>query len=171
VAVGSLETIFGALDRASVRYLVVGGVAVVLHGHPRFTADLDLVLALDPANLARALPALERLGYRPRAPVALATFADPEQRRRWIEEKAMTVFSLWSPQLPATEIDLFASEPLPFEAAHARSLRADLGDVTVTVAALPDLIALKRDAARPQDLEDVAALEALQRALGDDDGH
>jgi Nucleotidyl transferase AbiEii toxin, Type IV TA system len=149
---------------------VVGGVAVVLHGHPRFTADLDLVLALDPDNLARALPTLEALGYRPRAPVSLAQFADPVQRQLWIDEKSKTVFSLWSPQLPATEIDLFAAEPLPFEAAYRRALRADLGTATATVASLTDLIALKRRAGRPQDLADIAALEAIEGALEDDDG-
>ncbi len=55
---GSLETIFAALQRAEVRHLVVGGVAVVLHGHPRFTADLDLVPALDTANARAAVAAL-----------------------------------------------------------------------------------------------------------------
>ena len=39
----SIETIAAALDRARVRYLVVGGIAVVAHGHVRFTAGLDLV--------------------------------------------------------------------------------------------------------------------------------
>ena len=63
---GDLDRIFAALETSGVRYLVVGGVAVVLHGHPRFTADLDLVLSLDDDNLARALPALEDFRYRPR---------------------------------------------------------------------------------------------------------
>jgi nucleotidyltransferase AbiEii toxin of type IV toxin-antitoxin system len=167
---GDLDRIFAALDASGARYLVVGGVAVVLHGHPRFTADLDLVLALDPDNLSRALPALEALGYRPRAPVSLTQFVDPAQRQLWIDEKSMTVFSLWSPQLPATEIDLFAAEPLPFEAAYRRALRADLGATTATVASLRDLIALKRSAGRPQDLEDASALEAIERALAEGDG-
>jgi hypothetical protein len=83
---------------------------------------------------------VEALGYRPRAPVTLAQFADPEQRRAWIEEQWMTVFSLWSPAMPATEIDLFAAEPFPFEAAYQRALRADLGTTTVTVASLRDLM-------------------------------
>ncbi len=161
MAGGDLERIFAALQAADARYLVVGGVAVVLHGHPRFTADLDLVVALDPANLRRALRALEQLGFRPRAPVSLAQFADPALRRAWIEEKGMTVLSLSSPQLPATEVDIFTSEPFSFDAAYARGLRADLGTTIVTVASIPDLIALKRSAGRPQDLEDVRALEAL----------
>jgi len=169
MAKGDLERIFAALERSGARYLVVGGVAVVLHGHPRFTADLDLVLALDPANLRRALDALSRLGYRPRAPVSLDEFLDPATRQRCIEEKGMTVLSLSSPAIPTTEVDLFASEPFPFDAAYGRALRADLRDVVVTVASLPDLIALKRRAGRPQDLEDVRILEAIERELGRDE--
>jgi hypothetical protein len=85
-------------------------------------------------------------------------------RRSWIEEKGMT---LWSPELPATEVDVFASEPFAFDAAYARALRADLGATTVPVASLVDLIELKRRAGRPQDLEDVRALEAIARETGE----
>jgi hypothetical protein len=164
VAATDLERIFAALEASRARYLVVGGVAVVLHGHPRFTADLDVVIALERANLSKALRALQGLGYRPRAPVALDEFLEPEVRRSWIEEKGMT---LWSPELPATEVDVFASEPFAFDAAYARALRADLGATTVPVASLVDLIELKRRAGRPQDLEDVRALEAIARETGE----
>jgi hypothetical protein len=162
-----LERIFAALEASGARYLVVGGVAVVLHGHPRFTADLDLVIALERPNLSRALRALQGLGYRPRAPVALDEFLDPDVRRIWVEEKGMTVLALWSPELPATEVDVFASEPFAFEPAYARGLRADLGATTVPIASLVDLIELKRRAGRPQDLEDVRALEAIARETGE----
>lgn len=164
---GSLETILAALEGAGVRYLVVGGVAVVLHGHPRFTADLDLVLDLEPRNVEAALGALAALGFRPRAPVAAASFADPATRSRWASEKHMTVFSLWSPTMPATEVDLFVTPPLPFDEAYARALRAPLPATTVSVVCRDDLIAMKRRAGRPVDLEDVRALEALAREAGD----
>jgi hypothetical protein len=75
------DLIFAALGKRKVRYLIVGGVAVVLHGIPRFTADIDLVLALDKANVLAALDALAGLGYWPRAPVPLLDFADPALRR------------------------------------------------------------------------------------------
>ena len=160
---GDLFEIFEALGDAGVRYLVVGGVAVVLHGHPRFTADLDLVVGLERDNVLEALGALERLGYRPRAPVQASDFADAAVRRAWIEEKGLTVFSLCSQRFPATEIDLFVEEPFPFEDAFARGVRVRLGGTEVVVAAIEDLIALKRQAGRPRDLEDVEALEAIDR--------
>ncbi len=77
-----IERVLHALEAAGVRYLVVGGVAVVLHGHPRLTADLDLALALDTGNVRAAFAALAGLGYRPRVPVTAESFADAGGRAR-----------------------------------------------------------------------------------------
>jgi hypothetical protein len=162
VADTDLIRVFRALEEAGARYLVVGGVAVVLHGYPRFTADLDLVLALEPENARRTLAALDGLGFRPRAPVPLATFADAAERETWIIEKGLLVFSLWNPAMPLTEIDLFVREPFPFDEAFARCSRVDLGGLVVSVASIDDLVALKRTAGRPKDLEDIQALLALK---------
>lgn len=158
-----LSTILTGLARANVRFLVVGGVAVVLHGHPRMTADLDLVVDLEPGNASAALELLANYGYRPRAPVPIAQFADAATRRSWIEDKGLTVFSLWSPKAPATEIDLFVEEPFDFTEAYARAEFVTLGDVSVPVLALRDLIELKRAAGRAKDLADIEALEEIAR--------
>jgi hypothetical protein len=93
--------------------------------------------------------------------VPLLDFADPSSRRSWIEDKALTVFSLWSPHHPATEINLFIAEPFPFEEVFARATQVDLGENQVTVASIADLIELKRRADRPQDREDIQRLLAL----------
>jgi len=59
--IGEIEAVLDALNRARVRYLVVGGVAVVLHGYLRTTADLDLVIDLAPDNALQAVKALTAL--------------------------------------------------------------------------------------------------------------
>src|SRR5262245_30832295 len=107
----SVEAIVEALNRAGARYLIAGGLAVVAHGHVRFTADVDVVLDLERGNLERALAALAGLGYRPRAPVELIEFADAAKRTAWARDKGMTVFSLFSAEHPATEVDLFLDAP------------------------------------------------------------
>lgn len=157
-----LSQVLEALSKSGARYLVVVGVAVVLHGHPRFTADLDLVIALEESNIRLAMKALQNLGYRPRAPVGADDFADKSIREGWVRDKHLTVFSLWSGQLPATEIDIFVREPFAFDEAYARALNVDFPFARVSVASLDDLIALKRTAGRPKDLEDIAALEKLR---------
>ena len=158
---GRIERILQALGEAEVEYLVVGGVAVVMHGHLRTTADLDLVLRLEPDNVQRALAALRGLGMRPRAPVPIESFADPQLRMDWVENKGMLVFSLWDPQDAAFDVDIFVREPFDFEATYARRIRAPLGATTVDVVALEDLLALKHEAGRSQDLADIEALRNL----------
>jgi hypothetical protein len=165
----SIEKIISALNDSGARYLVVGGLAVVAHGHVRFTADLDLLLDLDPQNLKKALAALRGLGYRPRLPVPAEDFNDPDIRERWVREMNLEVFSLFSDQHPATEIDLFASDPLGFNAAFERALRMEVAQgVEATIVSLPDLLKLKRAAGRPQDLLDIEKLEAVGRNDGND---
>ncbi len=164
--VGQIEEILDALNRAGVRYLVVGGVAVVLHGHLRTTADLDLVIQLQRENVLRAMRALSELEYRPRAPVPAEGLADPDVREQWIREKGLAVFALWSPAHPTLEIDVLVSEPFDFDTVYSRALRVPLQKTQATVIALEDLITLKRQVGRPRDLEDVTALESLREAEG-----
>ncbi|MGB5349713.1 MAG: DUF6036 family nucleotidyltransferase [Polyangiales bacterium] len=170
---GALTDIFRALHDAEVRYLVVGGVAVVLHGHPRFTADLDLVVELTASNASAAIAALQTLGYRPRAPVRGEDFAVEDIRASWRKDKGLTVFSLWSPSYPGTEVDLFVEEPFDFREAWSRRLDALLEDATtVHVVGIDDLRALKASVGRPKDVDDIAQLDAIARAIlkGDEDG-
>jgi hypothetical protein len=62
LVVSSFEHSFGALNAAGARYVVVGGLAVVFHGHARLTADIDLVVDLSPGEAVKTIAALERLG-------------------------------------------------------------------------------------------------------------
>ena len=63
----SLESVLAALNRARVRYLLVGGLASVLYGVARTTVDLDLALDPKPENVRKALRALHRIGLLPEA--------------------------------------------------------------------------------------------------------
>lgn len=158
------EPVFSALNGADVRYVIVGGLAVVLHGHPRLTADMDIVLDLESAAARRAIEALTGLGLRARPPVDPLAFADSRQREVWIAEKGMKVFTLFSPANPLLSLDLFVREPMPFEDLWARAETMDLGGIKVRVACLDDMIAMKQAAGRPQDIADIEALEAIKRA-------
>ena len=150
--------------------MVVGGVAVVLHGYPRFTADLDLVVELTASNASAAIAALQTLRYRPRAPVQAEDFADEDIRASWRDEKGLTVFSLWSPSYPGTEVDLFVEEPFDFGEAWSRRLEALLDDgTTVQVVGIDDLRTLKASVGRPKDVDDIAQLDAIARATLNDD--
>ncbi len=161
--------ILAALSASNVRYLVVGGVAVVLHGHLRTTMDLDLVIQLEPDNVRRALRAFEELGLQPLVPVPMQAFADPASRESWIRDKNMIVFSVWHPAKPTLKVDVFVSEPFDFDTVYERSVRVDLETAQARIVAIEDLLALKEEAGRPQDLADIASLKALVEAMGDEE--
>ncbi|CAN5273563.1 hypothetical protein BH23ACT9_BH23ACT9_09600 [soil metagenome] len=154
--------VVSALREAGVSFVVVGGVAVVLQGHPRMTVDLDIVVELEHDNLLRALEVLQGLGLVPRLPVAAAQFADEDTRRRWVQERSLTVFSMHDPVDPRREVDLFAESPLPWEELVADAEEIDVGGVVVPVASRAHLIRMKLQAGRPQDLADVEALAHLE---------
>lgn len=158
------EPLFKALNDAGVRYVVVGGLAVVLHGHARLTVDVDLVVDLDEGQALKAIDALVNLGLRPRVPVNPRDFADRSIREAWIRDRGMQVFSMFDPSNPMRVVDLFVEHPVPFEELWSRSQVFELRDTTVRVAAIPDLIHLKRLADRPQDRADIEQLEAILKA-------
>src|SRR5436305_1873572 len=112
--VADVEAILRALNSADVRYLIVGGLAVVAHGYVRATVDIDIVLSLEEANARRAMEALTAIGYRPLVPVEASDFADEKTRTIWQQEKQMIVFQLRHPDRDSTRLDLFVEEPFPF---------------------------------------------------------
>jgi hypothetical protein len=159
----SVAAIVGALNEAHINYLIVGGLAVVAHGYVRFTADMDVILDFREDNLRPALAALAGLGYRPMVPVPLEQFADASIRAQWIREKGLTVFSLISPDHPTTTVDLFVEAPLPFDQAYASAVRQEVvPQVSGTFISYDDLLALKKQAGRPKDLEDIKRLQEIR---------
>ncbi|MGB5299595.1 MAG: hypothetical protein WBM52_19395 [Thiogranum sp.] len=159
----SVEQIFQALNSAGVRYLVAGGLAVNAHGYLRFTKDVDFVLQLVPDNIQRAFAALGDLGYRPNVPVTGAQFADPQQRESWIRDKGMQVLQLWCDAHRETPIDIFVTEPFPFDDEYNCALVKPLyGDIEVRFVSIPTLIRMKQAADRSQDRIDIEHLRMLQ---------
>jgi hypothetical protein len=165
----SVKAIIEALTGAEVRYLLAGGLAVIAHGYLRFTKDVDLIIQLKPDNIKRAFDALGRLGYRPAVPLTGEQFADPANRERWIREKDMKVFQLWSDDHFETPIDIFVAMPFDFNAEYEAAVRKPLsGNLEVRVVTIPALIAMKEEAGRPEDLIDIRYLRMRLDERGDD---
>lgn len=156
------EPILAQLNSAGVRYVVVGGVAVVLHGHARLTADLDLAIDLTSGHPAQAVQALLDMGLVPLLPVEPSDFADATTRQQWVEERNLKVFTFYDPADPLRQVDLFAENPVPFEELWQRAVEVELSHTSFRIASIADLVSMKRKAGRPQDLADVEALELLQ---------
>ena len=141
------RAILQALAAQAVDYVVIGGIAVQAHGHPRTTQDLDLVPDPDPGNLGRLVAALKMLRARPVGETEASEIALP----------AAGVVEL---DTDAGGVDIHLNPPgaASYPELRARALKLDLGDVRVAVAGRDDLIAMKRASGRPVDRGDVLAL-------------
>jgi len=153
--------LFKVLNDAKVQYVIVGGLATVLHGYARLTADIDLVVNLEQHEAEKAIKAILACGLKPRLPVNPMQFTDKAVRDGWFNDKNMLVFSFYQPENPLVILDVFVREPIPFKEMAQRAVPMDLGGVVVPVCAIRDLIAMKQKAARPKDMEDIKYLRQL----------
>lgn len=152
--------IFRKFNDKGFDYVVIGGVALVMHGVVRLTADLDLMVYLDRDNLRKLLDTMAELGYRPRIPEPPEALLDPVRRKYWQEEKNMEVFSFYSPDQPLALLDIMIYEPIAYQRIKSNAVVMTVGTSQVPVASIDDMIELKKMSGRPQDLEDIKALES-----------
>jgi len=159
------EDVLNGLAAAGVRFVVVGGVAVNLQGVPRFTADLDVAVALDDVSLATAARVLTGLGLRCRLPVSDEDLRNPDAVRGWIAERNLKAITFVDPAEPLREVDVVVDSPVPFDELERTADRLAAGKVTVPVASIDALIRMKEGSGRAQDASDVEALRRVKEVL------
>jgi predicted nucleotidyltransferase len=154
--VSDFKRIIAELNGAGVRYVLVGGIALIRHGVVRATRDVDAIVASDPDNLARvrslidAWPATRPDG----SPVPLDMVAPG---------KTINLST------PHGDLDLLAERPSPlsFDELLARAEVRRVDGVEAPICSLADLVALKRLAGRERDLVDLRELEIAHGELPD----
>ncbi len=151
----ALERICAALSRARLRYAIVGGHAVALHGAVRGTVDIDVVLAWNRKTVVAAEEVLNEIGLISRLPISATDVFD--FRKEFIENRNLVAWNFYNPDDLSEQVDLI----ITYDLKGKRTKRIDLAGMSVQILSLKDLIDMKRHSARPQDVEDVKALEKL----------
>ena len=143
-----LIALFKSFRDHDVRYVVIGGVAAVVHGVPRATFDLDILIEATESNASRLLEAFLAAGL---GTAALTSPAD-------VLAHAVTIFR------DRVRVDVQTRTPgIAFLDAWERSIEKQFRGHSFRVLCRDDLIRSKRAAGRPVDLEDVRILESLDR--------
>ena len=134
-----------SLNANHVQYLVVGGYAVALHGHPRYTKDIDLWVDMSPENAANIIVALEQFGFGT-LELTAADFLVPDQ-----------IIQLG---YPPSRIDLLTTLPgVDFSKCYATRVQVDVEGVPVSFIDLDNLKRNKKASGRHQDLADLENLQ------------
>jgi len=167
--VASFEAIVQALNTAGVRYIVVGGVAVIAHGYLRVTKDVDIVIQLSKRDIVLAFRALDQIDYHPSNPVTAEQFADPATREGWRRDKNMLVLKMWSDQHRETPLDIFVYEPFDFDVEFEHALLKE-SEFPARFASIPALIAMKDGTGRTQDQLDIEKLRIIAEVRENENG-
>ncbi|HMV44764.1 MAG TPA: hypothetical protein PK079_18480 [Leptospiraceae bacterium] len=139
----------------SLKYAIAGGFAVALHGAVRGTIDVDIVLDLNEKNLTLCESILKSMGFVSKIPIDPAILL--KNREMLMQEKNLIAWSFYNPKDPSEVIDILIHKDL----ADIDSTVMRYADIELSVIAKHDLIAMKKESGRPQDLEDVKALESI----------
>lgn len=135
------------LNKHEVRYLVIGGYAVALHGYPRYTKDLDIWIEMDSANAQRLMEALSEFGFGS-VGLTQADFTTPDR-----------VIQLG---YPPSRIDLITTpDGVDFNTCYQSKLEISVSGVKINFIDLENLKRNKKASARLQDLADLENLGKL----------
>ena len=150
-----LQKLIAAFTQFKVKYALVGGYAVALHGAARGTIDIDIIVNLSEKSLLAAEQAIRSLGLTSRIPVSAKDIFN--FRDEYIKNRNLIAWGFSNPNNPAELVDIIITHDL----SKMKTKTVQVGGQGVKILSLPDLIAMKRSSARPQDLEDIKALEKL----------
>ena len=136
---------FQSLNDNGVRYLVIGGYAVAIHGHPRYTKDIDVWIERSPDNAVRMEKAIVQFGF--------ASLQLTAQDFLELDQFVQLGF-------PPNRIDILNSTlGVEFTECYENKLGRMLDGVNVSFISLQDLIKNKQAVARPQDIVDLGKLK------------
>lgn len=145
------------LNESGVRYVIVGGLAVIRHGAVRATKDVDVAVAMDAQNLSRLAALVDRWH---------ATNPDGTPLRT----STLTVGGVLALRTPHCLVDVLAEQllPAPFDDVLARADVKRIDGVAAPICSLVDLVAMKRATGRSTDRLDLERLSDAHGALPDE---
>ena len=141
-----IKDLLTAFNKAEVKYLIVGGVSVILHGYTRTTVDLDIWVEKSEENYHRICMAFQIFGM-PVFDMTPKNFFDNPQIDVFTFGRAPVCFDI-----------MLAVKGLNFGEAFARSLNMQIDGILINVVSKEDLIAAKKASGRHKDLDDVEHL-------------
>ena len=139
---------------------------MTLHGIPRTTVDLDIMLDLTEENLMKFISCMRDLGLKLKQPVSLKEIMDSSNRKKLVMEKGAIVLTFYNPYDPLEVVDFFIDNPLDFEELYSRRKVIGEEEFRVSVVSLKDLIRMKEITGREQDKMDI---EMIRRFLNEEE--
>ncbi len=142
-------------NKNKIPYALVGGHAVAIHGAVRGTMDVDLILKWSTKTLEKAETTLKQMGLVPRLPISATDVFNFKDE--YINNRNLIAWNFYNPIKPSEQVDIIITHDLN---SH-KTINCKYQNTVIKVLSKKDLIQMKSESGRPQDLLDIEALEKL----------
>lgn len=158
-----LYELLSELAKHSVKFVVCGGVACVLHGVERSTYDLDISVSFEKDNLKRLIDVAKKFNLTPRIPEPVENLLDEKIRENWLNQKGALVYTFMSSGGPL-QLDVFLSYPKSYNELRNNADVVKIDDFEFLISSKEDLIFAKKmiEPLRDKDKQDIKELSKLQ---------
>jgi len=150
-----IDRISLAFKKHKIPYAIVGGVAVGLHGYRRYTYDLDIIIRWTKTNLIKAEKCLLDTGLVSRLPISAQDVF--EFRDEYINNRNLIAWNFYNPKQSSEQVDLLIN----YDLARKKTEIFQTPFSELKVLNLQDLIKMKKESGREQDLIDIKKLQEL----------
>lgn len=144
-----LYEIVDSFEASKLKYALVGGYALALHGIVRATMDVDFVLTLKQSEFENAEAALAKVGLQSRLPIRAQDII--KMRKEYIENRNLIAWSFVDYKNPSRMVDILITKDIK----EFKLEKVSVGGRKISVVSLQDLLEMKIEAGRPQDLIDI----------------
>lgn len=162
---GVITKISDAFKKSEIDYLIIGGIASVLHGVERATFDLDIAIPANQEVLAKVIGLVKKIGYRTVHDCKTKDFikAIDDLTPQYILKRKCV-------HLRDRENKLFPLDLVPIDHGVLLSMKDDaitlpINKSTIFIASIEQLIKWKQEVGRPKDLQDIAELKKILKKL------
>jgi len=156
------EDILGEFQKHKIQYIVIGGIAVNLHGALRSTADLDILLEMNQDNLKQFLAILKSNNYHSKQPIDLIQIADRKNRECLVREKNLKAVNFYK-KSGFEEVDVIIDAPFTFREAKKDIVWIKSGSARIPLLSIDGLIKMKKNTGRSIDKLDIDTLKRIKK--------
>jgi hypothetical protein len=150
-----LINISTAFNKSGIKYALVGGHAVAIHGAIRGTMDIDFILSWELSNFEKTEKTLNKLGLVSRLPISAMDVYN--FREEYIKNRNLIAWNFYNPTRPSEQVDIIITHNLD----DIKTINVKFQSNKITVISKKDLIRMKKVSGRDQDLHDIEALKKL----------
>ncbi|MEP7264830.1 MAG: hypothetical protein ABI772_10045 [Bacteroidota bacterium] len=154
--------LFEKLNESDVRYVICGGLAVNLHGIPRMTADIDIILDLNKSNIEKFMEAVKSLHYELTLPLKAEDIWEESKRQSLIKDKNLIALSFYNYDDNTVMLDVLLDFPILFNELWQNKVTRKSGNAEIYVVSIDHLISLKEYSNRIQDQQDILFLSKIK---------